>query len=118
EPQIFATKQDAFARRKRFDVLAEEFDLATRAVEQPCDNRNQSGFSAATGPDQKREFSLSGFEIHAAQNFHRSLGLTEALTDVVTNYSERVVIIHIISSEKRWQVQEPTPGAGSRYSRG
>jgi len=85
KPEVLSAEKDALARRELSDVLIEELDLTSAAVEQPGDDGNQGRLPASARANEEREFSLPGVEINAAQDLHPRRALSEVLSEVATS---------------------------------
>src|SRR5262249_6239942 len=87
EPEVLPTKKNSLGTGKLFDVLIEQFDFTTRAIEQASDNGNKRCLATAARTDKERQLPLEGIEIHAAQNFHASRTFTEMLVQIASSNS-------------------------------
>jgi hypothetical protein len=84
KPEIPSAENDLLAAREPLHSLAQHYDLAAVAVEQPGYYRKQCRLSAPAGPDQQRHRPITDLQVHAPQRQHFSAAVSELLPHALT----------------------------------
>jgi hypothetical protein len=84
ETEVAPAEENLFCGRELCGVLAEHFNLASGCIQQAGNYGNECGFAATARADEKSQFALPRFEVHAAQCVNARFAVAEVLLHLVT----------------------------------
>ena len=81
ETEVPPAEENLVLRRKPGGDLTKQFNLAPGGIQQAGDDRDEGGLAASARADQECEFSLTGFEVYAAQRLDPRVAFSEMFPD-------------------------------------